>query len=93
MKANHAEYNIRNFRDYRNNLNTLIKKAKQYYQKNKIESNKGNVKIWECVKKLTGQKGKGTEISEINASNGIIKEASKILVANEFCGFFMNTGK
>lgn len=82
------------FTAYRNNLNKLIKKAKNDYFQNKINESQGDYKkIWDIINDISNSKrNKDDNINSLYNSNNIeIKENRE--KANLMNNFFINIGK
>nr|CAI5833862.1 unnamed protein product [Callosobruchus analis] len=85
----HIEY-----KEYRNKLQMLIKKAKSTYYKSQIDVARGNCKkIWDTVNDLRGNKNKTVQVKniDINGKEGQVVSNS-VEKANLFNEYFLNIG-
>ncbi|KAG5896309.1 hypothetical protein JTB14_008865 [Gonioctena quinquepunctata] len=81
------------FKNYRNNLNNIIRDAKHNYYKEKLESNRGNTKqLWETVKEACTNKTTQIDIKEIEIDKGKISTNPKE-IADKFVEHFTAIGK
>nr|CAI5850632.1 unnamed protein product [Callosobruchus analis] len=81
-----------NYKQYRTILSNLIKKTKYQYYKNKLQSNKGDIKkTWDTIKEVTNEKTNKRDINIIlNANGEMISDLGQI--ASEFNSYFCNIG-
>nr|CAI5854676.1 unnamed protein product [Callosobruchus analis] len=81
-----------NYKHYRTILSNLIKKTKYQYYKNKLQSNKGDIKkTWDTIKEVTNEKTNKRDINIIlNANGEMISDLGQI--ASEFNSYFCNIG-
>ncbi|CAH1989172.1 unnamed protein product [Acanthoscelides obtectus] len=83
-----TENNIKEFRDYGNLLNDIIKIGNTEFHDNKIKQNNNSSRILgECVKDISGRENKNKTITKIK------NEDNKYATAREFVKHFTNIGK
>ena len=86
-----TSYNITLYREYRNELNTLLKMEEKKYYQSLILANKNNLKkTWGIIKQVIN-KSKCSKLSSEFSHNGSILNDKKY-IANAFNDYFVNIG-
>lgn len=84
-------YNERQYKNYKNKLNSIINKAKTNYYNNIFTSDKSNKKLWEEINSLLNNNENSKHIESIIVNNDTITDSKTI--ANEFNNFFSTIGE
>lgn len=88
-----SEENKRAYRNYRNHLTKIIKKAKNCYYKNKIiEGNKNSKKIWNLINEASNIVKTPTKNINIRNTNNELITEDDFEKANIFNNFFIDVG-
>lgn len=83
----------REYKEYKNKLTSLIRKAKQNYYKKLITDNKDNNKgLWKAVQEISKTKNKISQITSLKNNENVLITDTK-LIANEFNKTFIEMGK
>jgi hypothetical protein len=90
-KKHPTEQNLKNYKLYRNKLNSLLRKSERDYYHCAIENNKSNLrKSWNILKNVINKK-RGSSLPDSVMFNGR-KETNLLNIANNFNKYFVNIG-
>ena len=87
-----SAYNETAYKDYRNKLNKLTKKAEKDYYNELIELNKNDIKrTWTIIKDIINRNKKRSAQTQFKLSDNTIT-SDKLLISETFNDFFINVG-
>ena len=91
FKKRPTVFNEITYRNYKNQLRSIIKEAKKTYYQTIINQNKHNMKnIWKTIKEVIGQNPSSTDITSLRINDNNITDKREI--ANTLNNYFVNVG-
>ena len=90
-KRSNSASDLKNYKDYKRNLNRLLKKAERDHFENLLHENKSNTKkLWKIIKGVIGKKKRDNVQTNFKIGSDVIND--KQFICKHFNSYFSNIG-